>query len=50
MSEEFNYLFKIIIIGESGVGKSNILSKYLSNEFKFNTASTIGVEFNTKTI
>ena len=37
--------FKIIIIGDSGVGKSNILSMYLRNEFKQDSKSTVGVEF-----
>lgn len=46
----YDYLFKIVIIGESGVGKSNILSRYVSNKFKTDTATTIGVEFTIKTM
>ncbi|ARF08354.1 Ras family GTPase [Catovirus CTV1] len=42
------YIFKIIIIGNSGVGKTNILSQYMSNIFDHNTKSTIGLEFYTK--
>ena len=36
MSEEENYdvLFKIVLIGDSFVGKTNIMSKYLKNEFQ----------------
>lgn len=45
MSEE---LFKVVIIGDSGVGKSNIMTRYASNEFSSDTPSTIGVEFMTK--
>ncbi|KAI9282650.1 ras family-domain-containing protein [Sporodiniella umbellata] len=48
--EAYDYLFKIIIIGDSGVGKSNLLLRYTSNEFLQDSRSTIGVEFATKTI
>ncbi|KAI8973496.1 ras family-domain-containing protein [Mycotypha africana] len=48
--EEYDYLFKIVIIGDSGVGKSNLLLRYTSNEFHKDSKSTIGVEFATKTI
>lgn len=43
--EDFDLLFKIIIIGDSGVGKTNILSRYIKNSFSFDTRSTVGVEF-----
>ncbi|KAL8143811.1 hypothetical protein V2J09_016843 [Rumex salicifolius] len=51
MSEEEageEYLFKIVIIGDSAVGKSNLLSRYARNEFDLNTKATIGVEFQTQ--
>ncbi|CEG80007.1 Putative Rab family, other [Rhizopus microsporus] len=48
--DTYDYLFKIIIIGDSGVGKSNLLLRYTSNEFLQDSRSTIGVEFATKTI
>ena len=41
----FDYSFKLVLIGDSGVGKSNVLSKYARDEFDLNTKSTIGVEF-----
>ena len=47
-SEGYEQLYKIIIIGDSGVGKSNILGRYLNNEFKQDTKSTVGVEFGSK--
>lgn len=47
---DFDYLFKIVILGDSGVGKTNIISRYANNEFNFETKSTIGVEFHTKLI
>ncbi|XXG55478.1 hypothetical protein AAC387_Pa03g3139 [Persea americana] len=45
-----DYLFKIVLIGESAVGKSNLLSRFARNEFFPNSKSTIGVEFQTQRI
>ena len=47
-SEGYEQLYKIIIIGNSGVGKSNILGRYLNDEFQQDTKSTVGVEFGSK--
>lgn len=47
---EYDYLFKIVLIGDSGVGKSNLLSRFTRNEFNLESKSTIGVEFATKSI
>jgi small GTP-binding protein len=47
-SEE--YLFKIVLIGDSAVGKSNLLSRFARNEFDTNTKATIGVEFQTQLV
>ena len=50
--ENTNYelLYKIIIIGDTAVGKSNILTRYSKNEFSENTRSTVGVELGVKFI
>ena len=48
--EEYDYLFKFVLIGDSGVGKSNLLSRFTRNEFNLESKSTIGVEFATKSI
>ncbi|GAB2274704.1 Ras- protein Rab11D [Dionaea muscipula] len=48
--EEYDYLFKLVVIGDSGVGKSNLLSRFTRNEFNLESKSTIGVEFATKTL
>lgn len=50
MSKEdnYDYLFKIVLIGDSGVGKSNLLSRFTRGEFSLESKSTIGVEFATK--
>ena len=45
MSVEFDYLLKFIIIGESSVGKSNIVSKFKDNIFDEKTHPSIGVQF-----
>ncbi|KAH0922380.1 hypothetical protein HID58_022398 [Brassica napus] len=49
VDQEYDYLFKIVLIGDSGVGKSNILSRFTRNEFCLESKSTIGVEFATRT-
>ncbi|CAM9422920.1 unnamed protein product [Ectocarpus fasciculatus] len=48
--EEYDYLFKVVLIGDSGVGKSNLLSRFTRNEFNLESKTTIGVEFATKSI
>jgi Ras-related protein Rab-11A len=40
----------VVLIGDSGVGKSNLLSRFTRNEFNLESKSTIGVEFATRTI
>ncbi|KAJ6749330.1 hypothetical protein OIU85_000025 [Salix viminalis] len=50
VDHEYDYLFKIVLIGDSGVGKSNILSMFTRNEFCLESKSTIGVEFATRTL
>jgi len=48
--EEYDYLYKVVLIGDSGVGKSNLLSRFTRDEFNLETKSTIGVEFATRSI
>ena len=48
--EPYDFLFKMILIGDSSVGKSNILLKYLKDQFDPNSRATVGVEFGTKNI
>ena len=47
---QIDYLFKYIIIGDAGVGKSNILLRYVYSTFKSDYQLTIGVEFGEKTV
>jgi GTPase SAR1 family protein len=42
--------FAVVLIGDSGVGKSNLLSRFTRNEFNLESKSTIGVEFATRSI
>ncbi|KAF2156211.1 putative ras GTPase Rab11 [Myriangium duriaei CBS 260.36] len=49
-NDEYDFLFKVVLIGDSGVGKSNLLSRFTRNEFNLDTKSTIGVEFATRSI
>ena len=44
----YDMIFKIVLIGDTSVGKTNILSKYLTDEFDPESKATVGVEFGTK--
>ena len=48
--DSYDYLFKFIIIGEAGAGKSCLLHQFVENKFKKGSAHTIGVEFGSKII
>jgi len=48
--DDCDHIFKIVIIGDSGVGKTNIITRYTRNEFDLSLKSTIGVEFSTKKV
>ena len=48
--ESYDCLFKLILIGDSSVGKSNILLKYLKDDFDPNSKATVVVEFGTKNV
>lgn len=48
--DDLDYIFKIVLIGDSGVGKSSLLSRFSRNEFNEDLKATIGVDFSTKYI
>lgn len=50
MSTEYDYLFKILLVGDSGVGKSCMLFQFCDEMFTDSYISTIGVDFKIKTI
>jgi small GTP-binding protein len=43
--DNFDFLFKIVVTGDSGVGKTNIITRFTTNEFSTESKATIGVEF-----
>ena len=50
INDQYDMLFKIVLVGDSGVGKTNLLTRFSKNEFNLESRATIGVEFATKTI
>lgn len=46
----FDWLVKLLIIGDSGVGKTNILLRFVENNFHPSHLTTIGIDFKIKTI
>ena len=49
-STNFNYIYKIILIGDSGVGKSNIVGRFVDGTFTSNSRSTVGIDLQVKTL
>ncbi|KAK1386659.1 RAB GTPase-like [Heracleum sosnowskyi] len=49
-NSRIDYVFKIVLIGDSAVGKSQLLARFSRNEFSLDSKATIGVEFQTKTL
>lgn len=48
--EKPDLVFKMVLVGDMGVGKSNLLSRFTRDEFNLETKYTIGVELASKTI
>ena len=44
-----DFKLKIVVVGDSGVGKTNLIKRFITNEFNQNFKATIGVEFMSKT-
>jgi len=49
-NDEFDYLLKLLLIGDAGVGKSSILMRFTDNTFDEQLQSTIGVDFKVKVL
>ena len=51
MKDEFyDHLVKVLAVGESGVGKTCIIQRYIKNEFSLNHLSTIAIDFKMRLI
>lgn len=48
MIREYDYLFKVVIIGNSSVGKSSLLRRFADDSFQESYLATIGVDFRFK--
>lgn len=49
-NQKIDYVLKVVMIGDSAVGKSQLLARFTRNEFSIESKATIGVEFQTKTL
>jgi small GTP-binding protein len=45
VEQKHDYYVKVVVTGDSGVGKSNLMSRFTKNEFKLDSKTTIGIEF-----
>ncbi|MBN1802127.1 MAG: GTP-binding protein [Candidatus Lokiarchaeota archaeon] len=50
MSDNKNYIYKICVVGDGGVGKTSMVLRFCENTFKENYIMTIGSNFSTKTV
>ncbi len=48
--QEYDYLFKVLLIGDSGIGKSSLLLRFADDGYNEGYISTIGVDFKIRTI
>ncbi len=47
---DYDFAVKLIMIGESGVGKTNIITRFAEDKFNENFLTTVGVDWKIKTI
>lgn len=44
----YDYVFKLVVVGDSGVGKTNLLGRFINDSFDFASKSTIGLDLTMK--
>jgi GTPase SAR1 family protein len=50
LSCSYDFLFKLVLVGDSGVGKSNLFTRFTTGVFAPDTRATIGVDFATRSL
>lgn len=50
MARPFDFLFKLLLIGDSGVGKTCIIYRFVENKFDSSFITTIGIDFKIRTV
>ena len=50
MDTDYDYLFKVVVIGDAGVGKTCVVKRYCDGGFSDTGIPTIGVDFSIKTL
>lgn len=50
MAKQFDFLFKFLLIGDSGVGKTCIIYRFVENKFDSSFVTTIGIDFKIRTV
>ncbi|XP_037088655.1 ras-related protein Rab-11A-like [Pollicipes pollicipes] len=48
LQDTYDYIFKVVLAGDSGVGKSNLFTRFTRNTFQMQTLPTIGLDFDAK--
>lgn len=50
MAKAYDYLFKLLLIGDSGVGKTSVVFRFAEDYFNVTFIKTIGIDFKIRTI
>ena len=48
MNQEYDFSFKVLLLGDSGTGKSSLILRYTEDTFNSSLVSSIGVDFKVK--